>query len=667
MASPAARAACQSARTAYRVGRAHPVPPIYPRWPAPTSAPGQLRPRVMRPAPARSLSSSWSAAARSLRPLTGIDAAAALHANAADAAGAADAADAADAIKVHVNTDANTAPTYDEDATYEEEGSDDGDGHHLVQGEDGQLYLVPEGGGLPSEFREHTPSMFPRRLEIFNGRPGHEALPARVVRGLERAWQQYAIKPKRRQKSSTFLWSVYQDRPYGHDSDERLFNKGVSTGRRLPTLWQMPGMTAARTKEYFSEVMAMETAAVGKWLRMIRIRDPAFVPRRVLVYQAGAGAAIAAVQDLWPDTPIDFVAIEDRETLSSQMEHFVDTQLGDVTLYKYLHRDCLPAAWLEADPTLPKPQPAHRRPAPAPSAPREQAASSAAAPTPAEPPAKYDLVISPFHLGDHLSTQQAVHLGKMLWAATSGYLAIMERPTPAVFQMVMAVRDAVLAAPSASAPAPAPASADPAALTPTLAPAPTPTPAPAPTPAASHVFAPCPHDKPCPLLMGGVRAPCFFTFRLALPASLRVKMQNRAGYVDVPSSYLLLKRGPRPAAPPPTEDPRTADPALRPRWPLQRAEYTDAVGATFHWPRLLADPQRRNKHAHLTYCDPRGVVVREVVTKGKHKLAYQSTHRMRNNDLYPWQPMSLATVQHGTLPAADSEAVEPTDQEVPSA
>ncbi|KAI6136262.1 mitochondrial small ribosomal subunit Rsm22-domain-containing protein [Pisolithus sp. B1] len=63
----------------------------------------------------------------------------------------------------------------------------------------------------------------------------------------------------------------------------------------------------------------------------------------------------------------------------------------------------------------------------------------------------------------------------------------------------------------------------------------------------SHVVAPCPHDRPCPLYQPGAsRLACGFSQRLQSPSFLRRTKHVKEGYEDIGYSYVVVQRGSRP-------------------------------------------------------------------------------------------------------------------------
>ncbi|KAF8433554.1 mitochondrial small ribosomal subunit Rsm22-domain-containing protein [Boletus edulis BED1] len=63
----------------------------------------------------------------------------------------------------------------------------------------------------------------------------------------------------------------------------------------------------------------------------------------------------------------------------------------------------------------------------------------------------------------------------------------------------------------------------------------------------SHVVAPCPHDRPCPLQRSGpLGLVCGFSQRLQRPTFVRRTKHAKQGHEDIGYSYVVIRRGPRP-------------------------------------------------------------------------------------------------------------------------
>ncbi|KAG9313997.1 mitochondrial small ribosomal subunit Rsm22-domain-containing protein [Chiua virens] len=63
----------------------------------------------------------------------------------------------------------------------------------------------------------------------------------------------------------------------------------------------------------------------------------------------------------------------------------------------------------------------------------------------------------------------------------------------------------------------------------------------------SHVVAPCPHDRPCPLHhFGPLSLVCGFSQRLQRPTFVRRTKHVKKGHEDIGYSYVVIRRGPRP-------------------------------------------------------------------------------------------------------------------------
>jgi ribosomal protein RSM22 (predicted rRNA methylase) len=113
-----------------------------------------------------------------------------------------------------------------------------------------------------------------------------------------------------------------------------------------------------------------------------------------------------------------------------------------------------------------------------------------------------DLVIASYVAGE-IEAERIAAFADLLWARTENILVIIEPGTPAGYQRIAAVRARLIAA-------------------------------------GTHVIAPCPHDKPCPIV-----APdwCHFAQRLARSREHRIVKGVELAYEDEKFAYVALARG----------------------------------------------------------------------------------------------------------------------------
>ncbi|KAI9014109.1 mitochondrial small ribosomal subunit Rsm22-domain-containing protein [Hyaloraphidium curvatum] len=216
---------------------------------------------------------------------------------------------------------------------------------------------------------------------------------------------------------------------------------------------------------------------------------------------------------------------------------------------------------------------------------------------------KHDLVIAsysfaemePFNPLSELSALQVAVLDS-LWnlVASDGMLVLIERSNPHGFGTILSARSHLLAK------------------------------------GGGFVFAPCPHDKACPLTLLPPRSPhqreCGFSQQLRTTETLRTISPGRNKEVlDSRFSYLVVRRGERPAVPKPLPDLYSPDTPLR-----------DLDAASFRWPRLIVPPLKRKGHVIFDWCAPSGMLERARVPKSMGKVEYREARGSRWGDMWPW-------------------------------
>lgn len=148
----------------------------------------------------------------------------------------------------------------------------------------------------------------------------------------------------------------------------------------------------------------------------------------------------------------------------------------------------------------------------------------------------------------------------------------------------------------------------------------------------------CPHDGVCPLSLPTSRQHCFFVQRLNRPAYLRKTKHATRGQEDVQYSYVVIRRGPRPApvdiptappAPPAAEkapdrklvevggaapgetvhmewqDVEVEDDS-RDNWVPRTRDSEEMRHEAYSWPRIIYLPIKRSGHVILDTCTKDG-------------------------------------------------------------
>lgn len=121
-----------------------------------------------------------------------------------------------------------------------------------------------------------------------------------------------------------------------------------------------------------------------------------------------------------------------------------------------------------------------------------------------------------------------------------------------------------------------------------------------------HVFAPCAHDKQCPLTTGW----CHFKQRVQLTPLQQELFAYKDNYEDQKFSYVVFRRGER-------------------------------EGEHSFWPRIVNSPLKRGEHVLLDVCDKEGDLKRFVASKSQGKSIYYDARKSKWGDLWPHLPKGI--------------------------
>ncbi|KAG6380818.1 mitochondrial small ribosomal subunit Rsm22-domain-containing protein [Boletus reticuloceps] len=195
----------------------------------------------------------------------------------------------------------------------------------------------------------------------------------------------------------------------------------------------------------------------------------------------------------------------------------------------------------------------------------------------------------------------------------------------------------------------------------------------------SHVVAPCPHDRPCPLQRSGpLGLVCGFSQRLQRPTFVRRTKHAKQGHEDIGYSYVVIRRGPRP-------DSTALDARGRPvgrtggveREAIERANAGTSVlrelqrahehrhdrtkaeprlespfdefdspselkevlrSEAYGWPRLVFPPLKKSGHIIIDACTREGKIMRLTIPKSQGKQAFYDARKSSWGDVFPHLP-----------------------------
>ncbi|PFH52318.1 hypothetical protein AMATHDRAFT_140364 [Amanita thiersii Skay4041] len=197
----------------------------------------------------------------------------------------------------------------------------------------------------------------------------------------------------------------------------------------------------------------------------------------------------------------------------------------------------------------------------------------------------------------------------------------------------------------------------------------------------SHVIAPCPHDRACPLYYATSRnLTCGFSQRIQRPEFVRRTKHSKVGHEDVQYSYVVIRRGFRPpvattefgrigevglralqktaieqapikeltlldGSEAPVEAEIDSDPLSTIPSPTAREESIngEALEAAlrkeaYSWPRLIFPPLKRSGHIILDGCTAQGKILRMTIPKSQGKQPFYDARKSAWGDIFPHAP-----------------------------
>lgn len=109
---------------------------------------------------------------------------------------------------------------------------------------------------------------------------------------------------------------------------------------------------------------------------------------------------------------------------------------------------------------------------------------------------------------------------------------------------------------------------------------------------------------------------CHFSQRVEMNKFQMETHHVGKGFIDQKFSYLVLRRGPRPS--------------------IDTSQ--DLIKQSFHWPRLIRRPLKRQGHTINDYCDVDSTFKRVNVPRSQGKQIFYDARKCKWGDLWPHPP-----------------------------
>ncbi|KAI0242065.1 37S ribosomal protein S22, partial [Massospora cicadina] len=191
----------------------------------------------------------------------------------------------------------------------------------------------------------------------------------------------------------------------------------------------------------------------------------------------------------------------------------------------------------------------------------------------------YDLVIASNVFSEYPNDTLRQKALEALWERCGNTLALVERGTPRGFHIVNQARELLKMC-------------------------------------ESHIMGPCAQDMGCPLAKASKF--CHFQQQLQRPRFLMEVKDSKSNQEFANYSYLILRKGPRPAL------------------PMSFADDASYQLGTFHWGRIVDKPNKRGGHIKIKLCSPNGVLLEDVTfTKAQGGSIYRDARKATWGDLFP--------------------------------
>ncbi|KAJ1739288.1 37S ribosomal protein S22 [Coemansia sp. RSA 1821] len=229
---------------------------------------------------------------------------------------------------------------------------------------------------------------------------------------------------------------------------------------------------------------------------------------------------------------------------------------------------------------------------------------------PEQPNTRADLVVSAFALSELPSDAARQTTVETLWNNTKDTLVLIDHGTPNSARVISQARDFLINLASQDN-----------ASTNSL-------------PSEIHTVAPFPNELKDP--SNDTPAWIHFSQRVQRPMFTMRTKHSKANNEMVHYSYIIMRRGPRPANVQANNE--------------QCSDEHRLAKEAFYWPRIIMPPIKRKGHVVADMCTVEGKLERWTFTKTHDKQAYRDARKASWGDLFPHEPKSVSLRTYFSAP-----------------
>ncbi|KAK2493908.1 hypothetical protein MC885_015184 [Smutsia gigantea] len=357
------------------------------------------------------------------------------------------------------------------------------------------------------------------------------------------------VEPEELQRRAAHLEKKFLENPDASQTEEKLSEAVLRALRRTTYHWQELSYNEGLSLVYMAARLDGGFAAVSRAFHEIRARIPEFQPQTLMDFGSGTGSVTWAAHSTWGQSLREYVCVDSSAAMLDLAEKLLKggSDSGKPYVPGVFFRQFLPVSpkankrkqkefgWMELCCTL------------------GRGSCQICHDSGLGLQVQFDVVVSAFSLSELPSKAERTEVVQTLWRKTGHFLILVENGTKAGHCLLMDARDLVLKGKEKSPSDPRP----------------------------GFVFAPCPHELPCPQLAAPKPLACSFAQAYhPIPFNWNKKPKEEK------FSMVILARG---------------SPAEASRWP-----------------RITQPVLRRPRHVHCHLCCPDGQRQHAVITARQH-------------------------------------------------